>query len=228
MVSCMATTKKGPRCRIKAASGQDYCGRYPSHYPKCKGVKIDGTQCRAFVKRFGDEYCRPQHVPGVQVLRTKFFRDDTVRARYLSKFGGKIFDRYESKAIRRTGELDHVVELHIVRDAAKWVKRHQLAAWVKPVVNMDENLNFTSQSNNRLKFEANKEFAHDYAMGNGVGSLAHYLRLQGGLSRNVTRRIGSETKKSFDFILDTLEPNSFIEHIVVDYLHDRMVAMDLE
>ena len=139
-------------------------------------------------------------------------------------------------------ELDHVVELHVVRDAFDKVnppgvdvaaQKEDLKEHLKVVLNDAKNLNFTLPIVNEFKFKGvdafQREYHRDAASAKGTG-LTHFLKqaFEEGktrLPRATTRNIGKEMAKSFDFVGDNLHIEKAAEQDLLNLLHDNMVAM---
>jgi hypothetical protein len=145
---------------------------------KCQGV-TNGDKpvlCRArAVKEFGYLYCRADHDPRLPTSTpTAVFRLDDLKASMKTVVCEYRSDKdvYTLKAINTTtNELDHVVELHLLRDAYDRIvqsttittrsqkeKQKVLLSDVRTIANAKTNLNFTPAPINHVKFKAVDRF----------------------------------------------------------------------
>ena len=197
-------------------------------------------------------YCRSSHLPGVPNTPAREFRKGGLlrdcRDIVMEYRDGK--DAYTKRSLTKKymgdAKLDHVLEIHVVRDAFDKVKKQGrnflqrqqvLKDELKDLVNEETNLNFTTSSINNMKYSAFKEFQEDYNRGSvhkyKDAGLYGYLRTRSHdstkirLSRDVSRRIRRETIYSYDFISDCLQEEDGLQGDFVEYLHDNMVAMRL-
>jgi hypothetical protein len=146
-------------------------------------------------------------------------------------------------------ELDHVVELHVVRDVIDSIPKHgmsfeknkkQLLQFVRDsVVNEDFNLNFTTKDINLMKFKAFDAFQEDYRQGIGrqvEQGLFPYLedthnsRRLGQrrcFSRKISGNIQREVKNSLQEISNAFEEEQPLHGITIDKLYKLETAMRL-
>jgi len=197
--------------------GRNHCqwhGPSQWHGPKCRGNRRDGARCKSLAKEeFDWLYCCADHDPRLptstptEAFRVKDLRES--KGRIVKEYRERK-DVYINQSLMRGRyyEMDHVVEIHLVRDAYDSVKLHGTAFRAKKeklrlsltdAVNEIENLTFTSPLIDNLKFEAIRSFQEDHK--NEIGrqqeeGLFPYLQegLQEGcnLSRSVSRNIQRE------------------------------------
>ena len=213
-MQCTGTTKAGQQCRKKALDGRDRC----HWHIKCQGFRRNGVRCDARAEEeLNYLYCREDHDPNNnRSTDTKKFRIDGLRH---SKHDAVLEwrnrkDAYTGRTLKsmKGTELDHVVELHIVRDAFDAIPKHgmnfernknELMEFTREsVVNENSNLNFTSKGINEWKFKAFDKFQKDYRRDTGKQAdegLFPYLQDEYSLktvggekkrfSRNISQRI---------------------------------------
>ena len=251
-MKCTGTTKAGLQCQKNALRGRDFCHLHI----KCQGICRDGGRCNArAVKDLDYLYCREDHVPtNNQSSDPKMFRIDGLRHSkrdaVLEWRGRK--DAYTEHTLESIEglELDHVVELHIVRDAYDAIPKHgmdfeknkkELMEFTRDsVVNEESNLNFTSKRINEWKFKAFYEFQKDYRSDTGKKAEeglfpyledGYNLKTAGGkkkrFSRNKSRRIQTEVKKSFQYIISVFEDDQPLHGHMMDKLDASLAAMRL-
>ena len=157
-------------------------------------------------------------------------------------------DAYTAGAVTALGrrkQLDHVLELNVVRDAYDLIKpvgtgfqarNRALKQVLTTVANETENLNFTTRDINHIKTIGVQQFQHDYlhASGNVDLGLVHYLREATStesegqrLRRSVTAKIADEFVKSYNSIEDSLQHEDDLQGQIIDLLHTNMAAMRL-
>lgn len=247
MPQCEGTTQKRLRCKNRiTVPGRNLC----HFHVKCCGNRRDGKKCGSRAKaEFDWLYCRADHDPRLPTSTpTSVFRVEELRE---SKGGivkeyREYQDVYANVALlpgKHYYEMDHVVEIHLVRDAydavplqgTKFKKRKaKLLLSLKDAVNTTENLAFTSPSINKSKFEAIEAFQNDYKQNSGrqlEEGLFPYLQdeLQKGRewSRSVSRNVQKEFLASSEKILDTLQDEDYLQNHVIDTLHKNFTAMKL-
>jgi hypothetical protein len=229
MPQCNGTTKKARQCKNNALVNFDQCRCHVT----CRGVTRENKPCGSRAeKEFGYFYCRADHDPRLPTSTpTNLFRLDDLKARMktvvLEYRSDK--DAYTLKAIdTTTDELDHVVELHLLRDAYDRIvrsttttktrsqkeKQKVLLSDVRTIANGKTNLNFTPAPINHVKFKAVDSFLKDYAKTDATheDGLFHYLvtaRSDIGvvappLTRSISHRIHAEIEASGNAILDAL------------------------
>jgi len=149
------------------------------------------------------------------------------------------FTRYQMKGLPI--DLDHVLELHVARDAfdriqTTGVRRRKKIAVAKErfvnLLNQPFNLNATTSEINQIKFRGVYGFQRDYHLGIGSDTgLVHYLEAANykskRLSRKTTACIQSEIVRSYDSLSNNLREEDGIESQMLDLLHDNLTAMRL-
>lgn len=144
-------------------------------------------------------------------------------------------------------QLDHVVEIHIVRDAYDTVtpqgtsfrtRKRALLQDLRQGVNETENLNYTSPDINNTKFRAFWDFQEDYRNGCSLQidqglfpylvAARNELSERGRLSRSESKRIQEEVLRSSDFIIDRLQDENPLHAQVIESLHDNFTAMRIK
>ncbi|CAB9499398.1 expressed unknown protein [Seminavis robusta] len=239
------STKK--QCRKTAKSGFEYCHL---HLPCCQH-KTDGTSIKASTLEKFDY--RFHAVSGRLSTDPQEFRKQSLRsskqhcvAVWDYRKHRDAYTSFKQKDLTQgSTELDHVLELHVVRDAFDLVKpqgtgfRSRKAALkerLKTVLNEKENLNFTLEVVNQTKFRGVYAFQKAYLMGTVCPGLVPYLKEEWQkrwdesnkntrLRRRVTRRIGEEIVKSYDHVRDSLRDEDLLQGQLIELLHDNMVAM---
>jgi hypothetical protein len=248
-LQCHAIAKSTKRqCRKTQLKGHDCCHLHV----QCQGTKRDGAPChsRALAKHdysYCEHHCKPLGTDPA-VLRIEGlhrdkkhavleYRDNKDAYRDLNLRGGGMICDVERR------ELDHVVELHIVRDAFDAIKpqgtdfarrQEELLEDLRDIVNKVENLNITAKEINQSKFKAFWNFQVDYNRDQGLQrkhGLIPYLDqvTEGKLTRGVSRRIGKEVVASYESIRDGLQDEKNEHEQVIERLHNNIVvAMKLK
>jgi hypothetical protein len=240
---CNGITKYDQPCKNSALPHRSHC---QWHGPICQGIKKgDDTPCRARAKNeFDWVYCCKAHVPNS--TKPEVFRIEGLRA-----LKTEVVLEYRSREDAYTGcvvtsvkgkELDHVVELHTVRDDFDAIPKHgmsfeknkkQLLEFVRDsVVNEDFNLNFTTKDINLMKFKAFDAFQEDYRQGIGrqvQQGLFPYLEdeYDGRFTRKISGNIQIEVKSAMESILSAFEEEQPLHGYMVQNLQDRLTAMRL-
>lgn len=213
------------------------------HGPKCCGNKRDGTKCGSrATAQFNWLYCREDHVPFLPTSTpTDVFRCEdlrTTRGNIVKEYRSHR-DVYTDRSIKPSYEIDHVVELHLVRDAFDKVKpkgtsvraqKECLRDTLKVAANAMENLAYTSPSINNRKFKAIYAFQEDYRDNKGLQSeqgLFPYLQEDGRLSRSVSRNIQKELLASSDKFVEALRDEDPLQAQVMDSIDRNFTAMKL-
>eukprot|EP00536_Pseudo-nitzschia_multiseries_P011698 jgi/Psemu1/308434/fgenesh1_kg.411_\ len=143
-------------------------------------------------------------------------------------------------------ELDHIVEIHVVRDCYDGIRKtgtgfakrkDDLKATLRnSIVNEVSNLNFTTQSINQSKFRATDDFQRAYrCRGNNVDDgqglfehlLGHLQQDGSGSDRRTTARIQAELYDSWKAMEEKLEEEQPLQGEFMEHLHRNMVAMKL-
>lgn len=219
---CNGVKLNGEPCRIKFGLYKGYCLH---HFP-CHGKTRDGKKCNAFVrnKRFGEScFCRDDHDPSK--IRSTFpgeFRIDNLchkRGEAVREYrnGQDVYSAIGIDEIAGKKELDHVVELHLVRDLYDSTVRSgsdlSLMDGIRQAINGISNLNFTSGDLNKQKFRAMDAFADDFRNDCvKTGGITRYLldsqSKDKPFTRSVTRNISVEFRRSFDSFTEHLDQES--------------------
>ncbi|CAB9502447.1 expressed unknown protein [Seminavis robusta] len=139
-------------------------------------------------------------------------------------------------------DLDHVLELHVVRDAFDRVRptglhnKTSLKSHLSTLLNQPTNLNFTTSEINQIKFRGVYRFQREYCSPGPVkteveAGLVHYLKAANyrsqRLSRKTTARIQDEIVRSYDAVSDGLYEEDPLQRNVLDLLHHNLTAMRL-
>jgi hypothetical protein len=211
------------------------------HGPRCCGTKRNGEPCNGPASAdFAFEFC--VHHPRPLGSNPTIIRIDDLRNKrrdVVTEYrGGK--DAYtEDVYTNLVGfELDHVVELHVARDAFDKIKPHgtdrhfaekkkMLIFDMTESVNATENLNFTTKEISHIKFEGNYAFLGAlklYSNKADIG-LVPFLLENNKLSREQTRSVGSETKRSARHLIATLDGPDQTD--MADELQVLLTAMKL-
>ena len=248
---CTGTTKEGDQCKRNALTGHECCHLHVI----CQGSKRDGDPCKAkAVKHLNYLYCREDHDPrNKRSTDPKDFRIDGLchskRDAVLEYRDGK--DAYTGHALEgiQGMDLDHTVELHIIRDAFDAILKHgmnfeekkrELLDFTKgSVVNEDSNLNFTSKPINEWKFKAFDKFQKDYRRGTGrqeEEGLFPYLQDEYKLKvtnckrkfeRSISKRIQKEVKTSYQNIIWAFEDEQPLHAEMMEKLYASLASMKL-
>lgn len=226
--------------------GRDHC----EFHGVCLGVTRDGRACGSrSTAEFNYLYCCIDHVPGRRSTPTQLFRIDGLRAtkgQAVREYRDNI-DAYTSDGFNPLipMELDHVLELHFVRDAYDSIvrqgtnftaRKEMLRQDLRDVANRIENLNYTSPDINNAKFRAFWTFQDDYRNNTGLQTeqgLFPYLALarsessQRKLKRSESKSIQREVLASYDKIIGGLRDEDPLHDQVIGTLHDTFTAMRL-
>ncbi|KAL3907191.1 MAG: hypothetical protein SGILL_008968, partial [Bacillariaceae sp.] len=145
--------------------------------------------------------------------------------------------------------LDHVVELHIVRDNFDLLKRTgtgfdqqktKLQEDLKRIVNERENLNFTTADINYVKFEGFHDFQAAYQqrqftvssrLDNGIVDFlcdAKTEKTGKRLSRAESRKIQKAVYDAKERIVHELQDENRVSAQMIELLQDNFVAMKLK
>lgn len=213
----------------------------------CQGLKKGGdTHCQARAKKeFDWVYCRIAHVPNS--TKPEVFRIEGLRSLKTEA----VLD-YRSRKDAYTGcavtsikgkELDHVVELHTVRDAFDAISKHgmnfeknkkHLLEFVRDnVVNEDFNLNFTTKEINLMKFKALDAFQEDYRQGIGrqvEQGLFPYLEdeyVEGKFHPEILANIQREFKSAMESTISAFQEEQPLHGYMMQNLQDMLTAMKL-
>lgn len=213
-------------------------------------MKRNGAPCRArATPEFGYLFCQAVHDPNVNSTDPQVFRSVGLQPVAVWDYRGHK-DAYTSKTKqdmeRLSTELDHVLELHVVRDAFDKLqpqgacfgqRKEALKQDLKVSLNEKENLNFTREYINQVKFRGVYVFQQDYGRDNvhHESGLVGYLidakddvkYPERRLSRRVSRNIKKEIVKSYDHVRDQLRDEDGAHGQFIAHLHDNMVAMKL-
>lgn len=245
MPQCVGIAKSTNRqCRRNALTGFSCCYL---HVP-CQGTRRDGKKCgsRALADH-GYLFCEHHYQP----LGTdpQVFRIDGLR-RTMTKVVMEYRNHQDAYTAADSSkptagsakELDHVVELHLIRDAYDGVRRkgtnfgqkqQVLLTDLRTAVNQRENLNLTTADINGAKFEAFDNFQKDYHLQQGrqvQEGLFPYLQeaLEGSrFDRTTSRRIQKEVVRSYDSLLEALPTEKPLYDDFESNLHKNFAAMRL-
>ena len=246
------TKRSGSPCRARCLPGRDHC----IWHGVCQGTTAKGKPCGSrSIADFDFCFCSAVHDPSRNVTPVAAFRIEGLhknrKEAVMEYRGGK--DAYTnappSRVFRKsTMELDHVVEIHSVRNVYDQAVRYRqgsnfdqrkrdLLADLKEGVNETSNLNLTAALTNAIKFQGIDQFEKDYQKDVSSGRLYEeqgifpYLvnaqatvvgQIDGEprkLSRKVRKNIQEELYKSFDALIDTVEGSCD------DSLHDETVDL---
>lgn len=227
-------------------SGRDHCIH---HSPTCTGVTRQLLPCKkASIEKTGFMYCEHHALGPLGTDPAKFrlpnLRNDRASAVILFRDGK---DAYTKKSVDlhnlRDFQLDHTVELQVPMLAVDKLAMHGTSSSyreaekafsdeLRTILNATANLNFTSKQINMVKFDGNRTFLEEYKLGmSSDGGLVGALLAASGeikLTRDETRRIGLETRRSADYIVQTLEESdSALSSTMVDNLIPIFTAMRL-
>jgi len=259
---CSKTTAGG-RCQGIAAKAGRRCNNYPkqgslycrSHDPKrhiCQGITRNGVQCKALaITKYSNMYCRADHDPRLPTstatteLRLPRLRNEKGQAVREYRKGKDVYQNTilasSSAAVAKEDldHLDHVLELHIIRDALDKVKKHgikfeahkQKLIWdVREAANSKENLNFTLKDINLSKYHVFSRFQEDYRNGNHhENGIVPYLQDASNtkLTRSISQRIQNELINSKEFVIDELYEEKGLNAQIIKHLNDNLTAMKL-
>ena len=231
MARCIAITKKNQQCKNNARDGSSFCGVHQvSNY--CTGFTLKGEPCKA--QRYNDSFFCKQHQNQTEVVSTdcqllrmpdllEKRRDIVLQYRH-SK------DAYTRRDISDTLNLnlDHVVELHFLRDCydiavGSSVEKTSLLSFVKSVANKTHNLNFTSQAINQAKHCAVKQFCDDFKSNQCHSDGFSFYLSRTKLDEDVRSSIIDQTYISMDYV-----SYLFNDHEeMLGYVNDAMEKMVL-
>eukprot|EP00798_Chlamydomonas_sp_ICE-L_P010278 gene10278-8200_t len=211
----------------------------------CIGFNRDGQRCGS-PDRYnvnGTKFCKWHGPNGSNSKSTDPAEFRLLRCRSL--LGADVLemrdhmDAYRLCSIPTTDglQLDHVVEIHILRDAFDETKRYkmlstseqaQLKDAVTTNVNMLENLNFTSEALNEMKFKGMYLFATDYRKSQvKPQGLFDYLPTCKP-ERKVSRRIQDEIVHSYESIVEGYQHENKLHMAYLDNLEPIFHAMKLK
>jgi hypothetical protein len=212
----------------------------------CIGVTSKGSPCKKSPRQ-GTPFCCSQHdvksLGGTKLLRISKLHE--LRVEDVQKYrGGK--DIYTGEYLGMGGlgaeaidhsqfQLDHVVELHSVRDCLDAIpvfgsqftlNKKNLADFLKnDVVNDKQNLGYTAKDVNTFKFNSIRAFCKDFKYGTVDGDLVHYLNegIEHKKGRNKWRKITTAIQKeivlSYDFTVDQLQPENILHQEMIEQMH---------
>ena len=226
MSRCVAITKKNRKCRNSAKEGSDFCVVHQQE-TYCTGVTLKGEPCMA-QRIEGSLFCiHHGHVKAsistdCALLRKKDLLE-TKRTAVLEY--RDYVDAYTSEDIFETRglNLDHVVELHLLRDCYDSVQctteqKESLLTDLKSISNLTLNLNFTTQSINQKKHTAFKSFCNDYSSGTPHTDGLHYYLSRTSLHESHNISIVKETAWSVKGIITQLNSYDHCEHMLHSFL----------
>ena len=231
MSRCIAITKKQTQCKNSALYKSEFCSVHQSS-TYCTGITQKGVPCKA------------QQVPGTlfcskhqkQVMTASSSTDCTVfRVDDLISVKKKAVNEYRDHLDAYTGEgvlaltepnLDHVVELHMLRDcfdrvSSSTCNKARLLHNVRSASNIVPNLNFTTKAINQKKHSAVKEFCDDFDFQRCNSDGLRFYLTQERFTEDIRDNILEETAMSLDAILCFLTDH---EDICAS-IHDMMEKM---
>jgi hypothetical protein len=215
----------------------------------CGRTKRDGGKCKAWtIQEHNFEFC--QHHARPLGTDTSEFRIDNLcnsRKSAVMNYRDKK-DVYTKAPVQQSMELDHVVELHVIRDCYDQIKSHgkrsafelkkkDLLDDLREYVNETENLNFTPATINQVKFKGVYAYLTLNVASTELG-LVHYLRkaadtgIRGAekLSRRETRRICKETALSaahIGHLLNEEDDDTQLHSAMLDHFTEMITGMRL-
>jgi hypothetical protein len=209
-------TKAGLKCITPKADSYDYC--CTAHDPQFAAASDPGKY------RIKDIHKAKQDV----VLEYRGNKDI---------YSG---DVYTTAISPKDDQLNHVLELHTVRDCRDAIKKSGTGFDERMklfdvqlrdhVVNEKQNLGFTSKLINAEKFRSVFNFAEDYkwsCVAEGQG-LVYYLDNREGMSRTKWRKaataIQGEMVVSYDFVCDQLHEEDAIESEMMSAMHNMFIT----
>lgn len=222
MARCVALTKQNKQCKNNAKEGSSFCNVHQTA-SYCTGVTLKGEPCKA--QRFQETLFCKQHQHQTESVSTdcellrmpdllETRRDAVLQYRH-SK------DAYTRRLISDTPNLnlDHVVELHFLRDCYDLVpgdsdEKKSLLSFVKTVANKTHNLNFTSQAINQAKHCAVKHFCEDFKSNQCHADGFQYYLSQTKLDEDVRSSIMDQTYVSMDYVIYLFNDHeAILEHV---------------
>ena len=211
MSRCIALTKKQTQCKNSSLNGSSYCGVHQvatyctgvtlKHEP-CKAQQVPGTLfCMKHQKQattpFPSTDCTILRVDDLLASKTTAVVEyrDTVDA-YSGQLVSELTDR----------NLDHVVELHLLRDCYDRVSsisddKALLLHNVRSAANIVPNLNFTTKSLNLKKHSAVKQFCDDFDLQRVNSDGLRFYLGQERLTEVIKLNVLEETAMSLDAIV---------------------------
>jgi hypothetical protein len=242
MTKCKGKTTAGKECKYDALDYKEYCEWHDPDTPKCGQLTRTGNPCKIPATR-----CN-HHSRGPVGTDPKIFRIDRLRTDVepIVRVYRQDVDKYRNEVLPRTMkglyfELDHVVELHIIRDCYDSIRKHgtnfadaqgNLQKELRCKVNHFTNLNFTTKDINRYKFKATDEFQKLYLSNQSIPDQGLFDLLQESdgkrLSRQDTKRIQGEMYNSWKAIEDMIEHEQPLQVDFEEILNANMSAMKLK
>lgn len=173
----------------------------------CKGITQKLKPCKITIG-LKDGYCK-HHINGTKTstlfLRTPYLRNEKYN-HVLTHLNFK--DKYTNTQIHSLEryDLDHVVELQIIRDVLDEMRPSEsFIEDIKKKANDLDNLNFTTTEINMGKCKATSAFLSDYKKDQvHRQGYFHYLR-SSNLTRDQSFRISSAVKISFEAMTNAFE-----------------------
>ena len=210
MSRCIATTKQNKQCKNAAKPGSEYCNIHQQD-TFCTGITQKKEACRA-QRLKGSLFCgkhQNQNEKCCVSTDCSVFRYENIlslrRTAVLDYHNS--MDAYTGEHISaiNTPNLDHIVELHMIRDCFDQVpgtfeQKKPLFSLLRSTVNRVQNLNFTSERLNQSKHCAVKSFCDDFAAKRcHIDGLRFYLSNKK-FSVDIGANIIDQTKASLDYI----------------------------
>lgn len=209
----------------------------------CLGFTHSGNKCQSPFVKNGEKYCRATHDPAysknpisnTEIFRVEELRNNNIQIVQEFRSNKDIYSKEKITNIKQH-DLDHIFELHMLRDVYDsipksgsnfLVKKSNLAKELKSIVNEKQNLGFTMKETNLSKFDACKAFADDFRREavNDLGFFSYFY--EKGMSRKVTKNIQKEMKNSIDYIVQETEDLQYNLDIS-DKITEMMLSMKLD
>jgi len=224
---CEAIAKtKGIQCQNKALEGHVFCHVHRNQSPKKSEASAPNPETQRRIVA-ADDFRKPNLHSSKQSV-------------VLEYRGQK--DAYTNKRWSSAHELDHVLELHVVRDNFVQVRKQGNSFVVRQeklmndlirVVNDTPNLNFTSRIINITKHHGFKNFQKEYWSNDRSSSddIVHYLKASSvqneKLKRRETAAIRKELLHSYDAVEAQLRHENALHEDFSYHLHKNLAAMKI-
>ena len=222
---CKGFTKQKKPCSAKPKFGCEYCGCHDPNVPQCRAFTVKGVQCCNPASSLGD-FCNTHRIKGersdtTDLRKPRWDVASMVQPVLEYRHNKDVYTEIEisddlvMEFSKETSlQLDHTVELHVIRSCADKVlgtrptkEKAMLTEFLREeVVNEAPNLNFTTAEINQVKYRAFDAFAEDYFY-TGIEvkeqGLFDYLIEAGrekGIDRDTTGRIRKATFEAFEHI----------------------------
>ena len=209
---CIAITKKNNQCKNSTIYGSSFCDVHQKD-TYCTGVTLKNEPCR-LQRVSGTQFCN-KHQGQASAIATDccLFRGknllDSKRTSVLEYRNAR--DCYTGEAYDdiRVPNLDHIVELHLLRDCYDLVSgttetKKPLFSIVRSTANEIQNLNFTSEVLNQAKHCAVKSFCEDFGSKKCHSDGIRYYFSRKGFDEDVCSRMMEQIHISMDFMTPIL------------------------